>query len=162
MYGPHAISETKLACQGMEAIPSNSIVMGDAGFGKFSVAYEAVQCDQDYLFRMKKSDFDSLTKTAELVSESVHHKTYRHTWIPTKNNRETNPELPPRHSLEVHLHEVAVTEKLTLYLVTSLSHDAWTLSDLFERRYDVEIDIRNFKVVLDAENIGGKERRYLH
>lgn len=156
MYGEHAVSETRLACNGLEKLPAHSLVMGDKGFGIFGVAHEANRCGHDFLFRMKKSNFHSLRKNAELVSQSEHHKTYRHKWTPTKRNRETNPDLPEDASLDVWLHEIAVTENLTLLLVTNLEHDAWTLSDLFERRYDVEIDIRNLKVVLGAENIRAK------
>lgn len=156
MYGEHAVSETTLACYGIEKLPPCSLVMGDKGFGIFGVAHEANRYGHDFLFRMKKSNFQSLRKNAELQSQSEYHKTYRHTWTPTKHNRKTNPHLPADASLEVWLHEIVVTENLTLLLVTSLEHDAWTLSNLFERRYDVEIDIRNFKVVLDAENIRAK------
>ncbi len=156
MYGEHAVSETKLACDGIGKLPANSIVMGDTGFGLFGPAYEANRCGHDFVFRMKKSNFESLRRNAELISESEHHKTYQHRWTPTKKNRETNPGLSADANLDVTLHEVSVTDSLTLYLVTTLEHDAWTLSDLFERRYDVEVDIRNLKVVMDAENIRAK------
>ena len=43
-----------------------------------------------------------------------------------------------------------------LYLVSTLEQDAFTLAGLFERRYDVEVDIRNFKVVLGTEEIRAK------
>ena len=92
MYGDQAVSETRLACNGFAKLPSDSIVMADAGFGVFGVAYEAVRSGHDFVFRMKKANFESLRKKAELLSESVHHKTYRHTWIPTVKNRRTQPE----------------------------------------------------------------------
>lgn len=156
MYGDQAVSETALARQGMEKLPNHSVILGDSGFGIFGVAYEAEHCGHDYLFAMKKANFQSLSKNAELVSSSEHHKTYRHTWVPTKHNFKTNPHLPATASLEVYLHEVAVTENLTLWLVTSLEEDAWAMADLFEQRYQVEVDIRNLKVVLDTENIRAK------
>jgi hypothetical protein len=156
MYGDNAVSETRLACNGMEKLPGNSIVLGDKGFGIFGVAHEAKGQGHDFIFRMKKSNFESLRKQAELVSQSDHHKTYRHRWTPSKANRKTNPELPTDASLEVFLHEFQATESLTLLMVTSLEEEAWTLSNLYEQRYDVEVDIRNFKVVMDAENIRAK------
>lgn len=137
-------------------LPGNSIVLGDKGFGIFGVAHEAKRQGHDFLFRMKKSNFESLRKQAELVSQSDHHKTYRHRWTPSKANRKTNPELPADASLEVFLHEFQATESLTLLMVTSLEEEAWTLSNLYKRRYDVEVDIRNFKVMMDAENIRAK------
>lgn len=156
MYGPKAVSETELACRGFENLPTASIVMGDKGYGIFGVAYQANRCGHSFLFRMKKADFLSLQKKAELIEHSEHHKTHRYRWTPTKRNRQTNPSLSPDAHLEVRLHEVSVTKTLTLYLVTNLPQDAWSLAWLFERRYDVEIDIRNFKVVMDAENIRAK------
>lgn len=156
MYGERAVSETQLACQGLAKLPPHSIVMGDKGFGIFGVAYEAKRWGHDFLFRMKKSNFESLRRKADLVSESKYHKTYRHSWKPTPKNRETNPGLPENASLDIWLHEVAVTESLTLLLATSLEEDAWALAGVFEQRVNVEIDIRNFKVVLDTENIRAK------
>lgn len=156
MYGPEAVSETQLGRQGMEQLPSGSIVMADAGFGIFGVAYHGAKCGHDVLLRMKKANFESLRKNADLQSESDHHKSYQLTWLPTTKNRKTEPALPADASVDVFLHEVSVTDTLTLYLVSTLEQDAFTLAGLFERRYDVEVDIRNFKVVLGTEEIRAK------
>lgn len=156
MYGPEAVSETQLARQGFEQLPAHSIIMSDAGFGIFGIAHEAIKHDHDLLLRMKKANFQSLQKKAELTEQSEHHKSYRHTWTPTKKNRQTQPELPADCQVEVSLHEVKVSETLTLYLVSTLADEAFTLAALFEHRYDVEVDIRNFKVVMNAENIRAK------
>ncbi len=157
MYGADAISETALARRGLVKLPPHSIVMGDTGFGIFGVVYDVVHHGHDALFRVKTSNFEALRKQATLISQSERHKTYQVTWIPTKANRQTyGPQLPPDASVDVFLHEVVVNESLTLLLVTTLTHDAWTLAELFKCRYDVEVDIRNFKVILDAENIRAK------
>lgn len=157
MYGKHAVSETELACRGLKKLPPHSLILADSGFGIFGVAYDILGAGHDFLCRMKTTNFESLRKKAVLVSQSERHKTYRHTWVPTKSNRETHgPDLPLDASLNVMLHEVVVNENLTLLLVTSLAHEAQALADLFRRRYDVEIDIRNFKVVLQAEDIRAK------
>ena len=156
MYGPNAVSETELACNGMAKLPVNSIVMTDAGFGIFGVAYEAQRYGHDFLLRMKKSNFESLRKKATLESESSNSRTYSRTWVPTAKNRKTQPGLPDDASVDVILHEVVVNDQLTLYLVTSLEQDANTLAELFKHRVQVEIDIRNLKVVLDTENIRAK------
>jgi len=156
MYGPNAVSETELARDGMAKLPANSIVMTDAGFGIFGVAYESSRYGHDFLLRMKKSNFVSLRKKAMLISETRNSKTYSLTWTPTANNRKTQPGLPSDASIDVALHEVTVSDQLTLYLVTSLKHDANKLAELFKHRVQVEIDIRNLKVVLDTENIRAK------
>ena len=156
MYGPNAISETEQARNGMLNLPENSIIMGDAGFGIFGVAFEAERCGHDFFLRMKKGNFESLRKQATLQSEGENYKSYSHTWIPTAPNRKTQPNLPATASLEVRLHEFKISESSTLYFVTSLPHDALTLAELYKRRNDVEVDIRNLKVVMDTENIRAK------
>lgn len=157
MYGPDAVSETELARNGIGKLPADSIVMADAGMGIFGVAFEASRYGHDFLFRMKKSNFESLRKQATLVSQTDHSKTYSHTWVPTAHNRKTQPNLPATAALKVTLHEVKINEQLTLYLVTSLQHDAQTVGALFKFRVEVEFDIRNLKVVMDTENIRAKK-----
>ena len=51
------------------------------------------------------------------------------------------------------LHEVVINSNLTLLLVTDLPDTAADLADLYAHRVDVEVDLRNLKVVLDTENI---------
>ena len=156
MYGSNAVSETELARNGMAKLPANSLVMTDAGFGIFGVAFEANRYGHDFLLRMKKVNFKSICKKAKLISESPNSKSYTLKWVPTGKNRETQPGLPEDASIDVMLHEVVINDKLTLYLVTSLEHDAHTLAGLFKHRVKVEFDIRNFKIVLDTENIRAK------
>lgn len=156
MYGEQAVSETELARRGIGKLPANSIIMTDAGFGIFGVAYEAQRYGHDFFLRMKKTNFESLRKKATLIEEGANFKSYSHQWIPTAKNRKTQPGLPEDASIDVALHEVKISDQLTLYLVTSLEYDAATLAEVFKRRVDVEIDIRNFKVVLDTENIRAK------
>lgn len=157
MYGQQAVSETELAQRGMARLPEGSIVMADAGFGIFGVAWHAQRWGHDHLLRMKKSNFQSLQKKARLYDQGENYKSYAHTWVATTKNHNTNPDLPADASLEVRLHEITVSESLTLYLVTSLEHDVFTLADLFKHRSHVEIDIRNLKVVLDTENIRARK-----
>ena len=156
MYGPNAVSETELARKGMAKLPADSIVMTDAGFGLFGVAYEAQRYDHDFLLRMKKSNFESLRKKGTLASKTQSSQTYTLQWIPTPSNRKTQPSLPDDAALDVILHEVTVSDQLTLYLVTNLQQDANTLAELYKHRVQVEFDIRNLKVVLDTENIRAK------
>jgi len=57
------------------------------------------------------------------------------------------------------LHEVEVSPELTLYLITNLDLDGLSAANIYQRRYDVEFDIRDLKVTLDTENIRAKKRR---
>jgi hypothetical protein len=156
MYGENNVSEAIQAQRIIKQLPANSIVMGDAGFGIFSVAYHVRFAKQDFLFRLSHSRFKALSKQAELFDEGPSHRTYHLLWRPSSKDRRTNPDLPPEASIEVVLHEVEIDAANRLYMVSSLELEAMTASQVYRRRYDVEFDIRDVKVTMDAENIRAK------
>ncbi len=162
MYGPEAVSETALINNCLTQMPPDSIVMADAGYGIFSVAHKVQQADLSFLFRMSKQRFDRLRKTATLVDEGVNWKTWSCQWQPSPSERKKHPDLPADAMLSVQLHEFEMDEGKPLYLVTSLDESVEMLSDLYARRTDVEIDIRNIKVVLDTENIRARSVEMFH
>ncbi len=51
---------------------------------------------------------------------------------------------------------------LTLWLVTSLTESAPVLATLYGKRWEVEVDIRNIKVVLDTESIRARSEDMVH
>ena len=114
MYGENAVSETALVRNLFLQVPADGVVMGDSGFGIFSVAYEAQQVGRDFLLRLTASRFNAMVRTAQL-------------------------------------HEIRIHDTLSLYLVTDVSDSALELAELSRRRNKAEIDIRNFKVVINAE-----------
>ena len=156
MYGPNNASEAVQAHRIVKQLPANSIVMADAGFGIYSVAHHSADARHDFLFRLTKARFKSLRRRAELIDEGSTHKTYHLLWKPSAKDRKSNPSLPEDASLEVVLHEVEISSSVTLYLVSNLELEGPTAADLYNRRYDVEFDIRDVKVTLDAENIRAK------
>ncbi len=153
MYGPEAVSETGLVHQHLAQLPDDSVVMADAGFGTFPVAHAAAGAGHTFVFRITKQRFEALTKQAELIAGGDGSRTWSHRWRPTPKVRKAHPDLPDDAQLEVFLHEVVINSNLTLLLVTDLPDSAADLADLYAQRVDVEVDIRNLKVVLDAENI---------
>lgn len=153
MYGPEAVSETALVHQHLAQLPPDSVVMADAGFGIFSVAHAGVEAGHPFVFRMTKQRFEALKKQAEPIADDDDIRTWSHVWRPTSKVRKTNPDLPADAQLDVFLHEIVINSNLTLLLVTNLPDSAADLADLYAHRVDVEVDIRNLKVVLDTENI---------
>ncbi len=156
MYGENNASEAVQAARIVNQLPSNSIVMADSGFGIYSVAHHTVAAGHDFLFRLTNSRFKSLRRKAELIDEGPTHKTYCLLWAPTAKDRRTTPSLPKDGSIEVVVHEVEIGSGKTLPLVSNLELDGLTASNLYCRRYDVEFDIRDLKVTMDAENIRAK------
>lgn len=153
MYGPERSSEAEQARRIVHRLPENSIVMADAGFGIFSVGYHSTQAGHDILFRLTKSRFKSLAKKGCLIEEGPFHKSYSLIWRPSVKDRKSNPDLPEDAEIEVAIHQVGLDNGSFLYLVTTLEIDATSAAELYSHRYDVEFDIRDLKVTMDAENI---------
>lgn len=153
MYGEQAVSETALVGPLLEQMPTDAIVMADGGFGIFAVAWEIRQSQRDFVLRLTAQRFRPLRRRATVVASGGNWTTYSLAWRPSPKERQAHPDLPPEAMLEVRLHEIRIHPELTLSLVTGLPHSADLLSDLYRQRVNVEIDIRNFKVVLNAEHI---------
>lgn len=153
MYGDDNASEAAQARRILPQLPAHSIVLADAGFGIYSVAHYARKAGHDFVLRLNRSRFNSLRRRAELVDESPEYRTYKLKWIPSDKDRKTNPDLPSEASVDVTLHEVDIGSDEPLYLVTSLDIGAAASAETYRRRYDVEFDIRDVKVTMDAENI---------
>lgn len=158
MYGPNNTSESRQATAIGRRIPKGSLILADSGFGIFSVAYSLVGSGQDILFRLTKSRFKSMRRRAEMIDEAAQSKQYRLTWTPSAKDRKTNPDIPADVSLEVHLHEITLENGEVLYLVTTLRVSSETAASIYERRYDVEHNIRDMKVSLGIENIRAKSQ----
>ena len=129
MYGEQAVSETALARDLFAQMPADGIVMADAGFGIFAVAWDARQTNRDLVFRLTESRFIALRRKATIVASGENWTTYSHTWRPSAKERQTHPDLPPDTVLEFRLHEIRIHDTLTLFLVTSLPQRAEELSD---------------------------------
>ncbi len=153
MYGDGNTSEVKLARQLAKRLPPNSLIFADSGFGIFSVAYSMTGEGHQILFRLTKSRFKSMRRSAQLLEETESTKTYSLTWVPSAKDRKTNPDLPADASVEVFLHEVELDNGETLYLVTTLGIRAEHAAEFYLRRYDVEHDIRDLKVTMSLETL---------
>lgn len=153
MYGPNAVSETALLSRILRRLPPGSVVMGDSGFGIFAVAYQSASAGHGFVLRMTQQRFASLIRMATLVETGENYRVWVHEWRPSAKERKTHPDLPNDAVLKVRLHEIVVSDSLTLLVVTDLEESSAVLAGLYERRGDVEIDIRNLKVVLNTEQI---------
>lgn len=156
MYGPSRTSEAKQAAAIAQRIPCGSLVLADAGFGIFSVAWAMVDAGHDVVFRLTKSRFKALVRQAEAIEHAAGSTRYRLTWRPSAKDRRTNAELPGNACLEMFLHELELENGESLYLVTTMSISSRSAAEYYRHRYDVEHDIRDMKVSLGIENIRAK------
>jgi len=155
-YGENNTSEAQQAKAIAKRIPQGSIVLADAGFGIFGVVYSFICNGRLILFRMTKSRFKYLRRQATLVENYEGRRTYRVRWTASKKDHASHSELPADAAADVFLHEVPLPGGGTLYLVTTLPLSNEQAGEFYERRYDVEHDIRDIKVTLDTENIRAK------
>ena len=140
MYGENNASEAVQAQRIIAQLPASSIVLADSGFGIYSVAYHCGLARHNFLFRLTHQRFKALRRGAVLIDEGPTHQTFHLRWTPTAKDRRSTPDLPPEAALDVILHEVVVSDDLTLYLVSDLEVDGPTSANLYRRRYDVEFD----------------------
>jgi hypothetical protein len=155
MYGPDAISETKLAQSLIKRLTPRSIVMADAGFGIFSTAYHAKQSGHNFVLRLTKERFNRIRKEAELISSGASSKSYRVDWSPSAKELANNPELPPDCVISCKLHDLKIGED-SLYIAEDINASAPQLRKLYSQRNDIEVDIRSIKIVIDTEEIRAK------
>lgn len=156
MYGPSNTSEARQAAAIGRQIPTGSLVLADAGFGIFSVAYSMIGGGHDIVFRLTKSRYQALRRRAEAVDKTARSERHHLTWVPSPKDRHTNPDLPAAADLQVYLHDVELDNRERLYLVTTLDVSSRQATEFYGCRYDVEHDIRDMKVSLGIENIRAK------
>lgn len=154
MYGNKTESELKMARRMFLRLPPETIVIGDAGLGIFSVAHGAVAAGHDVVLRLSKSRFKSLTKKATQIFDN----TWSLNWTPTAKERKTTPELPADAQVEVRIHRMEVNGK-EMYLVTTLRKlSRPEVFEIYKCRQDVETDIGDIKVTMNTENIRAKTK----
>jgi hypothetical protein len=153
MYGDNAVSETALIKPLLTQMPPRSVVMTDSGFGIFAVAWDICRAGHDCLLALTKSRFDAHCRHAALEEQTSSSTTYRLTWRPSAKERRTHPDLPAEAELSVRMHELRSPGYPARYVLSTLAEPAEVLSSLYDQRYDIEVDLRNIKVVLDTENI---------
>lgn len=156
-FGPEAVSEVGLAKALLTRLPARSIVIADRNFGVFSLIHSACEAGHDVLVRLTESRFQALRRQAEaIVGDDSRSLRWRLRWRPSLKDRRTNPQLPAEACLEATLHEVRVSENLTLRLLTTGDFPGDAAAALYARRREVETDIREIKVLLRTEHLAAR------
>lgn len=158
MYGKDAVSETALIQHVLDQMPNGSLVMADCNFGIFAVAHQIAASHKHFALRLTAQRFKSMQKKADLIDQGENYKTWSYSWKPSAKDMAGRPQITPAGKLQVWLHEIVVHEDLTVCLVTDQDYHATTFAEIYKQRGTVEIDIRNFKVVLDTENIRARSQ----
>jgi Transposase DDE domain len=152
MCGSKAVGEVELSAQLLGRLPTHSVVIGDRNFGIFAFAWQGLNAGHDLLARLTKSRFQAMVRKAKSVGPGE----WELLWKPSSWERGKNPQWPAKAAVPVRLHEVRISEKLTLWLVTSLGESAAVLAELYRGRGHIETDLRDLKQTLRLEEIRGQ------
>ena len=153
MYGDHAVSEQVLLEQAIDRLPKGSVVLGDANFGVFSVAYAATQRGHPVVLRLTKSRARSLAK--EELRDGMDR---RMQWKPSPHERRKHPDLPADASVDGRLIVRQVQPSngeapFLLALFTTLQDEADSVIELYGHRWNIETDLRSLKTMLGLQQL---------
>lgn len=151
--GDHAVSEQSLLDQAIDRLPDGGVVVGDANFGIFSVAYAATQRSHPVVLRL------TVVRAMALVKEALRDgMDLRIRWEPSPHDRRKHPELPADAYVEGRLIVRQVqpsngAQPFLLALFTTLKDDADSVIELYGYRWNIETDLRSLKTTLRLDQL---------
>src|SRR5258708_3137178 len=153
MNGAEEVSEQGLLEQALERLPRGAVVVGDANFGVFSVAYASTERDHPVVLRMTMARARSLTK-----GELQDGMDLQIQWTPTRADRRSHPELPADASVSGRLIVRRVqpsdgSQPFLLPLFTTLKDEAGSIFEVYGRRWDIETDLNCLKSTLRLDQL---------
>ncbi|MBI3694934.1 MAG: IS4 family transposase [Acidobacteria bacterium] len=151
--GKEAVSEQGLLERLIDRLPNEAIVVADANFGVFSVAYAAQQRNHPVVLRL------TTVRALHLSGGSLQDGTDRRIqWKPTREDRRSHPDLPPDASVSGRLIVRQVQpsngdKPFLLALFTTLEDPAEQVVELYGKRWNMEVDLRSLKATLRLEEL---------
>jgi hypothetical protein len=153
LNGSQAVSEQQLLEGAIDRLPSAALVVGDANFGVFSVAYAASQRGHAVLLRLTPQRAQRLADGC--LGDGIDR---RITWRPTRQERRAHPGLPPDACVQGRLLVCRVQPSdqappILLALFTTWDAEPQQLLDVYGRRWYIETDLRSLKSTLQLEQL---------
>jgi hypothetical protein len=151
--GRQAVSEQGLLEQAIERLPSQAVVVGDANFGVFSVAYAAEQRGHPVVLRL------TTVRALHLAGGPLQDGTDRRIqWKPTREDRRGHPQLPIDAGVSGRLIVRQVqpsngAKPFLLALFTTLEDPPELVVQLYGKRWTIEVDLRHLKGTLRLEEL---------
>jgi hypothetical protein len=151
--GSQAVSEQGLLEQLIERLPSAAILVGDSNFGIFSVAYAADRSGHPVVVRL------TAARAKHLAGGPLQDGTDRRIqWRPTSADRRSHPQLPRAACVSGRLIVRLVqpsngAEAFLLALFTTLEDSPEQVIELYGKRWNIELDLRQLKGTLRLEEL---------
>jgi len=153
MHGAGAVSEQQLLESAIGRLPDASVVIGDANFGVFSVAYAGMQFHHPVLLRL------TAVRAGRLAGGRVRDGIDRAVvWRPSRWDRKSHPGLPADACVRGRLIVRRVqpdhgATPFLLYLFTTLAVASEEALHLYGKRWNIETDLRTLKTTLRLEQL---------
>ena len=152
IHGDEAVSEQALLERAIHRLPARAMVIGDANFGVFSVAFAATQRDHPVLLRL------TAARARRLAGEDLRDGVDRVVqWKPSPADRKSHPQLPAEANVPGRLLVRRVQPDggtaFLLALFTTSSSPAEEIFGLYGRRWAIETDLRTLKSTLCLDQL---------
>ncbi len=151
--GKHAVSEQQLLEAAIDRLPASSLVVGDANFGVFSVAYCGSQRGHSVLLRL------TAVRALHLAGGPLQDGIDRPiAWKPTREDRRRHPHLPQDACVQGRLLVCLVQpsnqpKPFLLAVFTTCDATPQQILDLYGQRWNIETDLRTLKGTLQLEQL---------
>ena len=151
--GSQAVSEQGLLELLIDRLPSQAVVVGDANFGVFSVAYAAEQRSHPVVLRL------TAVRARHLLGGPLLEGTDRRIqWKPTRADRKNHPQYPLDASVwgRIIVRQVQPSNgaaPFLLALFTTLEDPAAEVVQLYGKRWTMEVDLRTLKGTLRLDEM---------
>lgn len=151
--GEHAVSEQQLLESGIDRLPDSSLIVGDANFGVFSVAYAVHQRGHLVLLRLTQSR--ALRLAGGPLCDGID-RVIR--WTPTRSDRRSHPNLPKHAAVPGRLVVCRVqpsneAKPFLLAMFTTWTAAVPQVTEVYGQRYNIETDLRSLKSTLHLEQL---------
>ena len=154
MHGPQAVSQQQLLEAAMDRLPRGSVVVGDANFGVFSVAYAAT-VPRDYAVVLRLTPTRAQRLAGAPLRDGIDRPVV---WRPSRDDHRSHPGLPPDACVAGRLivRQVQPDNGATPFLLalfTTLPIDQDEVLKLYGQRWNVETDLRSLKSTLQLDQL---------
>ena len=151
--GEHAVSEQALLEQAIDRLPAGCVMLGDANFGVFSVAYAAAQHGHPVVLRLTMARARALAK-----GQLRDGMDWPIGWKPSQNERRKHPGVPADACVEGRLIVRQVQpsngeKPFLLALFTTLEDEADSVIEFYGYRWNIETDLRSLKTMLGLRQL---------
>ena len=153
MHGPQAVSEQQLLEAALDRLPSGSVLVGDANFGVFSVAYAAAQHEHPVVLRL------TLARGLRLAGGPLQNGIDRPVlWRPSREDRRRHPSLSADacvggRLLVCQVQPSSGAAPFLLWLFTTLPTAPNEILELYGQRWKIETDLRSLKSSLQLDQL---------